>query len=119
MAFGKQFVALLGGRVVGWCDIVRNETLTHRHCGVLGMGLMPEHRAKGIGRALIESAIERAWSCGFLRIELGVRESNQPAIKLYENVGFIVEGARRKAARCGDGRYEDTLVMGLLNQAIE
>lgn len=109
-----QFVAISDDRVIGWCDVVRNRTATHQHCGVLGMGLLPAYRGVGIGRALLNSAIEEAWRRQFQRIELGVRESNVAAISLYRKLGFKIEGVRRKAALL-DGRYENTLVMGLLN----
>ena len=110
-----QFVAISDNEVVGWCDIVRSAVETHSHCGSLGMGILPAYRGKGIGRELLAQAIEAAWSRGFLRIELGVRESNVAAISLYKKMGFAIEGVRRKAARLEE-QYEDTLVMGLLKE---
>lgn len=110
-----QFVALSDQEVVGWCDIVRSGVETHSHCGVLGMGVLPAYRGRGIGRDLVAHAIEAAWRRDFLRIELGVRESNVAAISLYKKMGFVVEGVRRKAARLGE-QFEDTLVMGLLKE---
>ena len=44
-----QCVALVDGKVVGWCDILPIDRPTLAHGGVLGVGVLPEHRAMGIG----------------------------------------------------------------------
>ena len=48
-------------------------------------------RGTGLGRALVEAALERARSRGCRRIELDVQESNEHAIRLYVKCGFSVE----------------------------
>lgn len=45
-------------------------------------------RSSGIGRALVEAAIERARVRGCVRIELDVDDTNAPARGLYESLGF-------------------------------
>lgn len=47
------------------------------------------------------------------RVSLQVFESNQRAIKVYERVGFKLEG-RLREDRFSQGRFEDTLIMGIL-----
>jgi RimJ/RimL family protein N-acetyltransferase len=42
-----------------------------------------------------------------------VREENRRAIALYEKVGFVVEGLKRKSTRI-DGTYSNDLCMALL-----
>ena len=57
-----QFVAVAGGEVVGWCDLIPKSRPIHAHCGVLGMALLPPFRGRGHGTAC-------AWKpsrCGFL-----------------------------------------------------
>jgi len=46
------------------------------------------------------------------RIELEVFASNAPAIKLYEKVGFVVEGVKQKARKLDD-IYDDLIEMAL------
>ena len=99
--------------VVGWCDIDRNRRPGLEHSGVLGMGLLPEYRGKGLGRALAERAIRDARAKQIERIELEVFGSNTRAIRLYERLGFAYEGVRRRARKL-DGAYEDLIVMALL-----
>ena len=110
-----QFVAIANGKVVGWCDIVRNPRATMAHSGVLGVGLIPEFRGKGLGRTLMRKAIEAAWRRDFTRVELTVRADNANAIALYRDLGFEAEGVRRNAYRI-DGKYENILAMALLKE---
>jgi RimJ/RimL family protein N-acetyltransferase len=73
-----------------------------------------EWRGQGIGRRLLERAIEWARGSGVVtRIELHVFTRNEGAIRLYERCGFAVEGTRRRSVR-RDGEYLDDLVMALL-----
>jgi GNAT superfamily N-acetyltransferase len=45
-------------------------------------------RGSGLGRALVEAAIERARERGCARIELDADEANTPAMTLYRSLGF-------------------------------
>jgi ribosomal protein S18 acetylase RimI-like enzyme len=108
-----QFVAVDGSSVVGWCDIFPASAGAAKHCGSLGMGLLPAYRGRGIGRALIEAAVAHARANGLTRIELEVREDNSRAIELYAGSGFVEEG-RKKKSRCVDGQYYDTILMALV-----
>ncbi len=46
------------------------------------------HRRRGLGRALLEAAFERARERGAVRIELGASEEDTEAIAFYEALGF-------------------------------
>ena len=84
-----------------------------RHCGVLGMGLLPEYRGRGLGRPLMTRSLDAARAFGLARVELTVRVDNQRALELYRKLGFEVEGRNRRAMLV-DGRFEDILTMALL-----
>ena len=79
-AGGVQLVALAGGRVVGWCDIRRSPFEGFRHVGTLGVGLLPQWREQGLGRRLIQAAVDAASREGVTRIELEVFASNSRAV---------------------------------------
>ena len=49
-----------------------------------GLGVVPSERRHGVGRALMESVLEEAPA----RVTLEVLEQNEPAIRLYEQLGF-------------------------------
>lgn len=109
-----RHVALVGSRVVGWCDVLPNDRrVTTAHGGVLGIAVVPELRGHGIGSALLESVLKKARAAGLTRIELTVRDDNKRAIALYEKLGFAVEGLQRNAIRV-DGKYENLVSMALL-----
>jgi RimJ/RimL family protein N-acetyltransferase len=108
-----QFVALVDGAVVGWCDIIPRDWESLRHSGVLGMGVIPEYRGQGIGGALLAATLEAAKQKGLTRIELTVRTDNEPARKLYEKLGFVHEGRFLRHLKI-DGEYRDSDQMALL-----
>lgn len=73
---------------------------------LLRMGVETPSRRQGIGRCLVEAAIERLEGAGVGRLLLEVRPSNRAARRLYEALGFRLAGRRR--AYYGDG--EDALI---------
>jgi len=108
-----QFVALGSGEVIGWCDVLPMKLEGFTHCGMLGMGVRKDYRRRGIGERLILRTISRAREKGLERIELEVFASNVAAIRLYEKVGFIIEGLKKRARKI-DERYDDLVEMALL-----
>lgn len=52
------------------------------------LAVVPEHRGKGVGRALLEGVEARALEHGCCRLTLEVQEDNDPARALYERFGF-------------------------------
>ena len=113
-AGGAQFVALdAAGEVVGWCDIARPMLEGFRHCGRLGMGVLPHVRGQGLGRMLADAAIAASRARGVERVELEVFAHNTRAIRLYERLGFVHEGVRVRARKL-DGRYDDNVMRALV-----
>jgi RimJ/RimL family protein N-acetyltransferase len=111
---GSPFVlAVDDARAVGWCDIAPEPRPVHSHAGILGIGLLPDYRGRGIGRRLLAAAIEDARRSGLERIELNVYERNLRARRLYESMGFVVEGARRRHHKL-EGAYQDSILMARL-----
>lgn len=108
-----HFVALDGERVIGWCDISSLNRPVYAHSGVLGMGVLDGYREQGVGEALIRAALDAAKAMGLKRVELTVRDHNVRAQKLYEKMGFVVEGVKRKGVLL-DGNHEDLICMAIL-----
>ncbi len=52
------------------------------------MGIVSDFRAKGLGRAALSSVMDDLRGLGDRRLMLEVIDSNEPAIRLYESVGF-------------------------------
>ncbi|KUM99750.1 acetyltransferase [Streptomyces yokosukanensis] len=76
--------------------------------------LGPRGRGRGAGteatRLIVGHGFERL---GLHRIELEVYGRNARARRVYEKVGFVVEGVRREVA-LRDGVWEDEVVMAIL-----
>ena len=60
---------------------------------------------------LLGVALSWADGVGLERLELNVLADNHRAVKLYESVGFVLEGTRRGAFRFEDGRVVDDHMM--------
>jgi putative acetyltransferase len=64
-----------------------------RHAGGIGMAVRDDYQGKGVGTALLKAALDMTdnW-LNLRRVELQVYSDNQPAVHLYQNFGFIIEG---------------------------
>jgi RimJ/RimL family protein N-acetyltransferase len=105
-------VAEEAGRAVGLCTVDRRGP--HRetqHIGTLGILIASDWRGRGIGRSMLQAAIDRSRG-KFESIQLSVLKSNVRARGLYESVGFRSWGILPKAI-LRDGRYTDLEYMVL------
>jgi putative acetyltransferase len=98
------------GRIVGRLSIARDEHPASKHVADLGLMVAASHRRRGIGRALLDAAVEWAREAGVRKLELHVFPHNEPAIRLYEDFGFEREGYRRGHYRRGRD-YLDAILM--------
>ena len=62
---------------------------------VNNIGVWPEERRRGVGGALLGTALDLAARCGAHEAVLEVRASNLPARAMYERLGFVVVGERK------------------------
>jgi ribosomal protein S18 acetylase RimI-like enzyme len=80
---------------------------------VFGMYVASEHRGRGVGRLLLTSLIDRLSAFPQITtIRLGVTETQDPARRLYESVGFQVVGKTEEGIVVNKRQY-DELVMEL------
>ena len=104
------FVAELPEGIVGRLSLGRDPHPASRHVADLGLMVAASHRRRGIGNALLETAVDWAKETGVRKLELHVFPHNEGAIALYENFGFRREGLRRAHYRRG-GEYLDAVLM--------
>ena len=98
--------------IVGRLSVARDSHPASHHVADLGLMVAAGHRRRGIGKSLLEQAVEWARESQIEKIELHVFPHNGPAIKLYEQFGFEREGLRRGHFRRG-GRAVDAVLMAL------
>jgi len=107
------YVAEDEGHIVGRLSIARDQHPASYHVADLGLMVAATHRRRGIGRALLDAAVEWARESGVQKLELHVFPHNEAAIQLYESYGFEREGYRRAHYRRA-GEYVDAIVMALV-----
>lgn len=56
--------------------------------GIYGLGILPENRGKGFGRAILLKAIEKLKDAKATEIMLQVAAENETALRLYKSCGF-------------------------------
>lgn len=103
-------VAELDGRVVGRLSILRDQRPACRHVADVGLMVEFEQRGRGVGRAMLGAAEEWAREHGVEKLELHVFPHNLVAIGLYERVGYVREGLRRRHFH-RRGEYVDAILM--------
>jgi RimJ/RimL family protein N-acetyltransferase len=104
------FVAELDNGIVGRLSVGRDPHPASSHVADLGLMVAKSQRRRGIGRALLERAVEWARGAGVTKLELHVFPYNEPAIRLYEAFGFRQEGYRERHYR-RDGELVDAVLM--------
>lgn len=84
-------VAESGDTILGYCGMyqVLNEG------DITNVAVNVEYRRRGVAKELLLQLINIAKDRGVENITLEVRESNVPAIKLYEKIGFKEAGIRK------------------------
>jgi RimJ/RimL family protein N-acetyltransferase len=106
--------AELDGQLVGMLDFSQGRRQKVQHMGEFGMSVKPAYQGLGIGKALLQSLVDAAKDNEEIeKLVLLVFEANTPAVKLYESVGFQVEGRFIRHARQPDGSYHTHLQMYL------
>ena len=66
-----------------------NLHLTSRVGGIYGLGVLPLHRGKGFGRAILQLAIEKLKEANAGEVMLQVAADNSNALNLYKSCGFV------------------------------
>ena len=55
---------------------------------IQNVGIVPEHRSRGLGRCIVFQALRGFQRAGLLQVYLEVTSHNQGAIRLYRRLGF-------------------------------
>jgi len=96
------------GKVVGNASLVPFRNHKQRVYLIANVAVHPDHRRKGIARALTERAIKHSLEKKINNIWLHVRDDNSSAINLYTKLGFV-ERARRTSWQANTDMYAPSL----------
>ncbi|MEV5797136.1 GNAT family N-acetyltransferase [Streptomyces collinus] len=76
----------------------------------------PRGRGRGIGTEATRLIVAHAFGeLGLHRIELAAWAHNHRALRVYEKVGFVVEGVKREV-QLRDGVWADEVIMSILDR---
>jgi RimJ/RimL family protein N-acetyltransferase len=105
-----SLVATVDDEIVGHARV---DLAPYRVAG-LGMMVDARWRGRGVGGALVDSAIRAARELGAHKIALQVWPHNEPARRLYLRNGFVEEGLLRRHYPRRNGELWDAVIMGLV-----
>ena len=86
-----------------WLVAVEEETvigyvgaqISFEEADVMNVAVHPNHRRQRIAEKLMDALIAQLQTRQCIGLTLEVRDSNQPAIALYEKLGFVQVGLRK------------------------
>src|ERR1043166_1354850 len=96
-----------GPGLVGMIGLVQAAKAKERHkASIWGMYVQPHARSRGVGRALLDAAVDHGRAWGLEQLHLCVTEAAPGAKRLYEAAGFRLWGREPRALQW-NGRFVD------------
>lgn len=83
--FSHSYVGVLEGRIIAYAVFGAIED----YAELWNLAVDESFRGKGVGDTMLKFVIEHCRSCGVSSLFLQVRESNEPAKRLYAKNGFV------------------------------
>jgi GNAT superfamily N-acetyltransferase len=108
---GRVLLARDGPEIVGHLQLV--PTSNDRDIELKSMAVIPERRGGGVGRSLIEAAIERCRSEGAERIHVSTAAASTGNLRFYQRMGFRMLSIDRDAFTPVTGYPEPILIDGI------
>jgi ribosomal protein S18 acetylase RimI-like enzyme len=109
---GLTLTLEVDGVPAGHVMVQRRAGRHYAHVGEIAILVSNAERGAGLGRSLMEMAIDWGRAVGLAKLTLRVFPDNQRAIGLYRSLGFEDEGLVRGEVRMPGGD-RDLLLMGL------
>jgi RimJ/RimL family protein N-acetyltransferase len=105
-------VVEVNGVVVGSIQFRSQNRKRLSHTGSVSMSIRKNYRGMGIGKALLKALLDWAEENPLIeKVSLGVLSTNQRAISLYKQMGFLEEGRLIKEYKLNHGEYVDDVLM--------
>jgi GNAT superfamily N-acetyltransferase len=97
---GQTVVAVAEETVLGSAKFGPNRPGRGAHIATASFMVNPQSQGRGVGRALGEYALEWAWQQGYHGMQFNaVVETNEPAVHLWQDLGFRIIGTVPEAFR--------------------
>ncbi|MES2774532.1 MAG: N-acetyltransferase family protein [Bacteroidota bacterium] len=107
----SRFVAVENNEVLGWAAL----TPVSGRCVYAGVGEVSVYvstaaRGRGVGKKLLQALVVSSEQNGFWTLQAGIFPENKGSIKIHEDCGFRLIGAREKIGQM-NGVWRDTLLL--------
>ena len=107
----SRLIAIEDNEVLGWAAL----TPVSGRCVYAGVGevsvyVSKKARGKGIGKKLLNALINESEKNNFWTLQAGIFPENIASIKIHEECGFRVIGAREKIGQ-SNGSWRNTLLL--------
>ena len=109
----SRSVALDGGRVVGYAAVLPLVGWSS-HVGSLRVVVDPAARGHGIGRQLARHGLVTGLEMGLTKLVVEVVADAEPAVRMFEGLGFEPEALLRDHVRDRTGALRDLVVLAHL-----
>src|SRR4029077_82034 len=107
------------GAILGWAALSPTSARpVYRGVAEVSVYVDPAATGQGIGRALLETLIERSERAGFWTLTAGIFPENKASIALHIRCGFELVGVRRRIGQMADGRWRDVALYERRSSAI-
>lgn len=108
----RCFVAEDDGRIVGMYKLIANRRDLGSHVANASFMVDPTYIGRGAGKTMGRHCLHEARRAGFLAMQFNfVVSTNQPAVGLWQRLGFAIVGTLPKAFRHRDLGFVDAYVM--------
>ncbi len=110
---GRVFLLRADEKIIGTCVCLRTWDRP-QEAMILSMGIRPGWRGQGLGQRFVGGVMDRLRAKGLRAVSLLVGRENRRAIKVYEDVGFLIideAAVRHGLAAFGAAPDESLLVM--------
>jgi ribosomal protein S18 acetylase RimI-like enzyme len=108
----RTYIAESSGRIVGTYILRPNQSGGGSHVANAAFMVAPVARGRGIGRAMAEHCLTEGRRLGFRAMQFNfVVSTNDPAVGLWQKLGFKIVGTLPGAFRHPEKGYVDVYVM--------
>lgn len=107
---GRNLVARAKGRVIGWTTLDQARGGRGSDVATVGVFVSPDYRRIGLGRTLLNTAIDIAASNGISKVVTGIAPKNVPALLMHKKCGFKAVRMLRNAG-VAKGQWQDAVLL--------
>jgi phosphinothricin acetyltransferase len=110
IAAGRNLVARTQGRIIGWATVDPAGDRLRSGPAAIGVFVRPGYRRMGVGRTLLNAAVDIAASNGISALVTSIVPKNVPALLLHKSCGFKAVGMLQKAG-LANGQWQNAVLL--------